>query len=76
MGEIRFVGTGETRGYPYLVCKKKASHIYKQINCYLCKKQWFIKKVQRIFDFFSVRSIFISLNEQQKQYFHEWLCHS
>ena len=23
MGEIRFVGTGETRGYPYLVCKKK-----------------------------------------------------
>ena len=26
MGEIRFVGTGETRGYPYLVCKKKVSH--------------------------------------------------
>ena len=23
MGKIRFVGTGETRGYPYLVCKKK-----------------------------------------------------
>ena len=22
MGEIRFVGTGETHGYPYLVCKK------------------------------------------------------
>ena len=22
MGEIRFVGTGKTRGYPYLVCKK------------------------------------------------------
>ena len=22
MGEIRFVGIGETRGYPYLVCKK------------------------------------------------------
>ena len=22
MGEIRFVGTGETRGYPYLVYKK------------------------------------------------------
>ena len=22
MGEIRFVGTGETSGYPYLVCKK------------------------------------------------------
>ena len=25
MGEIRFVGTGETRGYPYLVCKKCSS---------------------------------------------------
>ena len=25
MGEIRFVGTGETRGYPYLVCKKNFS---------------------------------------------------
>ena len=23
MGEIRFVSTGETRGYPYLVCKKR-----------------------------------------------------
>ena len=23
MGEIRFVGTGEIRGYPYLVCKKR-----------------------------------------------------
>ena len=23
MGEIRFVGTGETRGYPYLVCKNR-----------------------------------------------------
>ena len=23
MGKIRFVGTVETRGYPYLVCKKK-----------------------------------------------------
>ena len=22
MGEIRFVGTGETHGYPYPVCKK------------------------------------------------------
>ena len=27
MGEIRFVGTGETRGYPYLVCKKLLSFI-------------------------------------------------
>ena len=25
MGEIRFVGTGETHGYPYLVCKKHVS---------------------------------------------------
>ena len=25
MGEIRFVGTGETRGYLYLVCKKLIS---------------------------------------------------
>ena len=25
MGEIIFVGTGETRGYPYLVCKKYTS---------------------------------------------------
>ena len=25
MGEIRFVGTGKTRGYPYLVCMKKKS---------------------------------------------------
>ena len=25
MGEIRFVDTGETRGYPYLVCKKSTS---------------------------------------------------
>ena len=23
MGEIRFVGTGETRGYPYRVCRNK-----------------------------------------------------
>ena len=23
MGEIRFVGTGKTRGYPYPVCKKR-----------------------------------------------------
>ena len=25
MGETRFIGTGETRGYPYLVCKKYIS---------------------------------------------------
>ena len=28
MGEIRFVGTGETRGYPYLVCKKNIYQIF------------------------------------------------
>ena len=27
MGEIRFLGTGETHGYPYLVCKKNFSII-------------------------------------------------
>ena len=27
MGEIRFVGTGETRGYPYPVCKKRRDTI-------------------------------------------------
>ena len=27
MGKIRFVGTGETRGYPYLVCKKNFYHM-------------------------------------------------
>ena len=25
MDEIRFVGIGKTRGYPYLVCKKRKS---------------------------------------------------
>ena len=30
MSEIRFVGTGDTRGYPYLVCKKKI-YIYSQL---------------------------------------------
>ena len=35
------------------------------------------KKTEDIedFDFFGVRSIFISPNEQQKQYFHEWRSH-
>ena len=37
MGEIRFVGTGETRGYPYPVCKKMESRmcivtVHKQIR--------------------------------------------
>ena len=34
----------------------------------LCQKE-------RIFDFLSVRSSFISPNERQKQYFHEWSSH-
>ena len=29
MGEIRFVGTGEIRGYPYLVCKKEFTTLLK-----------------------------------------------
>ena len=32
MGEIRFVGIGETRGYPYLVCKKFI-FLHKNIFC-------------------------------------------
>ena len=32
MGEIRFVGTGETRGYPYLVCKKNEVEITR-VDC-------------------------------------------
>ena len=54
MGEIRFVGTGETRGYPYLVCKKTLSlsvdirklllsrHIHSWLVV-LCKQQYFIR---------------------------------
>ena len=34
MGEIRFVGTGETRGYPYLVCKNPfVTPIHNGITC-------------------------------------------
>ena len=35
MGEIRFVGTGETRRYPYPVCKKEVSndHNHVDIHC-------------------------------------------
>ena len=33
------------------------------------------KILKRIFDFFSVRSIFISPNEHQKLYFHSWQSH-
>ena len=34
-----------------------------------------LHKTLRIFDFFSVRTIFISPNEQQNQYLHEWQSH-
>ena len=34
MGEIRFVGTGETRGYPYLVCKKIDVELYRKKSEY------------------------------------------
>ena len=32
MGEVRFIGTGETHGYPDLVCKNK---VYRNINAAL-----------------------------------------
>ena len=39
LGEIRFVGTGKTRGYRYLVCKKEVSSTAKnRTNCLICKK--------------------------------------
>ena len=41
MGEIRFVGTGETRGYPYLVCKKILSRLSNIYN---------MEEVQILFD--------------------------
>ena len=34
MGEIRFVGTDETRGYPYPVCKQERSFLY-ELRAYL-----------------------------------------
>ena len=37
MGEIRFVGTGETRGYPYLVCKNNI--IYDGVEAEIIKSQ-------------------------------------
>ena len=42
-------------------------------KCHLFHKMiTFGMDILRIFDFFSVRSIFISPNEHQKWYFHEW----
>ena len=42
MGEIRFVGTGETRGYPYLVCKN--------ISIFHGCMVWIEKSVTRVTD--------------------------
>ena len=42
MGEIRFVGTGETRGYPYLVCKN--------IGIFHGCMVWIEKSVMRVTD--------------------------
>ena len=42
MGEIRFVGTGETRGYPYLECKK--------ISIFHVCMVWIEKSVTRVTD--------------------------
>ena len=35
MGEIRFVGTGETRRYPYLLCKKYVSLLVRLVSLHL-----------------------------------------
>ena len=32
MGEIRFVGTGETRGYPYPMCKKRVAYVLENLK--------------------------------------------
>ena len=37
MGEIRIVGPGKTRGYPYPVCKKRISQASYQIILVLCE---------------------------------------
>ena len=34
MGEIRFLGTGETRGYPYPVCNKRLSALLGLLKFY------------------------------------------
>ena len=41
MGEIRFVGTGETRGYPYLVCKKIHSLRFVDYLLVQANKPWY-----------------------------------
>ena len=55
MGEIRFVGPGETRGYPYLVCKKislKTFPISIRFNykymAFVTKCEVFVRKYQKI----------------------------
>ena len=43
MGEIRFVGTGETRGYPYPVCKKI------RVDCDHEKQDWVLFPAQYLY---------------------------
>ena len=40
MGEIRFVGTGETSGYPYLVCEKYVSISVLRVSVITGELQW------------------------------------
>ena len=48
MGEIRFVGTGETRGYPYPVCKKILYFIpSSEFNAYLKQIKVILSAVKR-----------------------------
>ena len=50
MGEIRFVGTGETRGYPYLVCKKcNVSLLYRYMLYMYCQSVLFVVYVMSYF---------------------------
>ena len=37
MGEIRFVGTGETREFPYPVCKKLVSNPWNEFQIPILK---------------------------------------
>ena len=59
MGEIRIVGPGKTRGYPYPVCKKEFSRTAKnKTNCLTGKNisifhgcmVWIEKSVTRVTD--------------------------
>ena len=51
MDEIRIVGPGKTRGYPYPVCKKEFSSTAKNWNklCSTSKNELFIRLTVRVF---------------------------